>query len=1003
MSIYDLLNPSFQIANEWAKYNTRELVIAIKMIVNTRDKNISSALKDLKTNINSHSDFVARYIEIEKFNQALLQISEQFLADIQDLIQIDIFERWREKIVGALDIENKEMAESITSALEAEIKIGRKYPKWIKAYFDFIYRIREYISRLKNPEKTFYKYGRRFNLGYFIDHFITLPMGTFVFEEWINAIELVLNNNSQENAVFISFKDHVMFTSQITKNNEYWASLFSNEPVEGVDGFIRSHKDLDSALKTFETSMADRLNEFYYKLIQDVSEKARVAGTYMIPNSSFSPSKTIRKWKDLKNDQLDVKVNWATVFKEQVDNWQKNMEITHLQLRAGILVNLTRKEIEEKMKGLLIPIFKQARNEVASAKKYIESNSGKSYSNGLIKIKDELSDQFQKKYTRPILEYFDQFNFPGIYTDSINEFKSEFMTISNLRTVSASDNGKKEKKQDIPLQYTLLENVYSPLSASNRADCDKFKKTQKSCARDLLTLSEVIEFNLDAAEKLVRKKRDDESRETALNGLERALSRIDDVLERFQAMISETNNKFSANILNAISILNRFYNGQELIDFFNTNLRKEKRFFGNEYFHVVLAHLRKFWPNPKVYIVNSIQSYQQQRLQKSYTQIRESQESVADERISRELLTTYGKMETLPYIYQQLFSWKPLQDERLFISRHEEIAHLMEAQQLFEEGHSETVAVIGEKGSGKTSIMNIFSNKSNIDAQWHKISFDRTTIEENNIAKKIGVSLFQKPAKTFVELSGWIDQMEKTKAVILDDIHNLFLREIDGFGTLERLLLLISNTGKKIFWFTTCDFYAWHYLNKVIHIEKFFSRTIDLKPFSAELIKEAITRRHQITGFGLYFDPGERYGKSRMYEHLKTEEEKQNFLQSNFFFDLEKASYGNIRIALLLWLNATIGFKENDLRVSFRFGPDRSFLYQLGDDEHFTLAAFVIHEYLTSEQYALVFHISKDEGHQKLEKLRRLGILDNREGNYSVHPFLYPNIIKTLKIKKMIY
>ena len=248
-----------------------------------------------------------------------------------------------------------------------------------------------------------------------------------------------------------------------------------------------------------------------------------------------------------------------------------------------------------------------------------------------------------------------------------------------------------------------------------------------------------------------------------------------------------------------------------------------------------------------------------------------------------------------------------------------------------------------------------------------------------------------------------IGQSDEQFAIVLDDIHNLFLREIDGFETLEKLLLLINNTDKEVFWFATCDYYAWHFLNNVIHIEKFFSRRIDLKPFSADLLKKVIIRRHQITGFGLYFDPGEKYGKLRMYEHLKTEKDKQDFLEENFFLDIEKAANGNIRIALLLWLNATIGFKENDLRIGFRFGPDRSFLYQLGEDENFTLAAFVVHDYMTSEQYAKVFHISNDESHQKLEKLRRLGILAKLDGNYSVHPFLYSNIIKTLKINKMIY
>jgi hypothetical protein len=60
----------------------------------------------------------------------------------------------------------------------------------------------------------------------------------------------------------------------------------------------------------------------------------------------------------------------------------------------------------------------------------------------------------------------------------------------------------------------------------------------------------------------------------------------------------------------------------------------------------------------------------------------------------------------LPALYRHLFRPDPVEEARFLVGRGTELAALADARARWEAGHSAAVIVTGERGSGKTSLVN---------------------------------------------------------------------------------------------------------------------------------------------------------------------------------------------------------------------------------------------------------------------------------------------------------
>ena len=107
-------------------------------------------------------------------------------------------------------------------------------------------------------------------------------------------------------------------------------------------------------------------------------------------------------------------------------------------------------------------------------------------------------------------------------------------------------------------------------------------------------------------------------------------------------------------------------------------------------------------------------------------------------------------------------------------------------------------------------------------------------------------------------------------------------------------------------------------------------------------------------------------------------------------------------IALLFWLSSIVEMDKNKAVVTPTFDKDYSFLYNLLEDEVFTLRVILQHEALTVEQHAEIYRQDTRKSASLLGRMHNAGILVKSNGLYQIHPFLYKLIINVLKSKNLL-
>ena len=67
------------------------------------------------------------------------------------------------------------------------------------------------------------------------------------------------------------------------------------------------------------------------------------------------------------------------------------------------------------------------------------------------------------------------------------------------------------------------------------------------------------------------------------------------------------------------------------------------------------------------------------------------------------------QFKTLPFVYQRLFEIKPLEDKRFYFGRDLEMKELSKAFNNWQSGKFSPTVIVGEKGSGSTTLINFFT------------------------------------------------------------------------------------------------------------------------------------------------------------------------------------------------------------------------------------------------------------------------------------------------------
>jgi hypothetical protein len=330
--------------------------------------------------------------------------------------------------------------------------------------------------------------------------------------------------------------------------------------------------------------------------------------------------------------------------------------------------------------------------------------------------------------------------------------------------------------------------------------------------------------------------------------------------------------------------------------------------------------------------------------------------------------------QQLPMIYRRLFRLEPVQDPRFLVGREAEMAALTEARDRWSAGKPVSVVLVGERGSGKTSLLNCATARVFADVEPVRAAFDERVLDAAQIDS------FLRRALALPEGAVLLEALRAERRVILiEEVERTFLRAVDGFHGVRRLLSLVADSSRTTLWVLCLNQLAFKFLDPAVGMQRFFSHRINAMSVEPEHLSNAILLRHNLSGLRLRFArPPSRHP---LIERLRRPLGLDRRAREVFFDTLYAQSEGVFRSAFELWHRYIESANGGVLRMRFPDPVDTDPLITgLDRQDLFTLQAVLQHGSLTPAECARVFCIAKETARARIETLVDRGILEREPG-----------------------
>jgi hypothetical protein len=959
--------------------------------------------------------------EFESFLRRILEWIES-IADLPNKISLDnLSVKWQEEFQETLS----GMPEKITidyddkflHELDSDstlIRIWKRENRLIKQIQGFINKFSNRIKRLlKLPETILGIRKRQFSPSHLSEKYLSLPALKIIVDEWQYCLQdtarlMVELHHKTEN-----LKDHLLFKD----NNPVMCRQMDSE-ARGE--FLELLKDVVEIIQIFQKQLnhwseraSTRIEEKWDSLGDRYLKTWDYAGTFVLSNRQLTSKKVDSEWKLFHKKFSDIKDSWSQLFSAEYREWRKDLELSILQLQTSIICNKAVNTVESKIADYFIPPFEGTKEIIKlSLEKFtvLEVNNTEEFKTIILDENRELLRTLRRDSLPKMMDNILKANLEADVQKYHTELSLALDSLSDRHVIFTDRDLEnippKSKTSEIPLEDLIKEIFFNELNNKFQQLSGEVHSRLEKIVRDISEIDQIVEFNLEAGLHLL-----DENKEGALNethsiiieGLERTFNQIKELVENSLQIFVLVQEKLVELTLKFETQIQELADSEKILEL---KLRVAKSKAEEEFRNT----LRKTWKTTRTLIpIASRYIYKKfNDLLVYYKKLRKitrlaPQIHNIEEELTRFLTETNLRIKALPYVYQRLFRLSPLEDERFFTGRDDELSKIGDQFDKWKKDLHAATALVGERGSGKTTLLNFVEEHYFKQYPMVKYDFSRMEYSETALLEVLKEIFNIKEVKDYNDLKINIESLKVKRVVIFENIQNIFLRVIDGFQGLEKLLLFMSQTNHQIFWMITCTLYSWHYLDKVLQISKYFHNVIQLGDLSEIQVREIILKRHRVSGFEIEYTEPEDIKSNRKYRKINNQEKKQEYIQNLFFRDLNELSNGNVSVAMLFWQRAIQEIRTDKLIVYPFLNIDFSFLYQLSYEELFTLAAFMQHEILNVAQHAHIFHQNQTKSALMLNRLLNNGIIVQHPNGYHIHPFLYRAIVRTLKSKNIIY
>lgn len=347
---------------------------------------------------------------------------------------------------------------------------------------------------------------------------------------------------------------------------------------------------------------------------------------------------------------------------------------------------------------------------------------------------------------------------------------------------------------------------------------------------------------------------------------------------------------------------------------------------------------------------------------------------------------------TLPPLFRKGFSLAPVKDRRFFVANNEVLKDILDTERDWMTGQNTGGRlVIGEAGSGKTSIINICQLELKTERVYrtdpNRIPLRGTLL--NWIARNVNAA---------TSIDAIERALRREKAVVLvDNLEQWIAPTPQGIGELKSVLELMSRTSRSVFWIVTVTKEFYQYYANVLGLDLPFGKSLFIEPLSPAMLQEVIANRLAYSGIKMNYK--QTMAGSWLHRiRLGNDEDI-------YFRVLAKLSYGNIRAALSLWINSIRFNNDKSATPSIVSLLDSRFPYKeyLPDEYQTILLNLLRHGAMRERELSSNLQWGHERIYKILNKLSVSGQIyrtDDLTNQYEIHESLKVHISQALQQAK---
>lgn len=776
------------------------------------------------------------------------------------------------------------------------------------------------------------------------------------------------------------------------------------EALEKSDSFIKSQKDLDDALERWIA----KGTEGFKLILQDFNKALELVDTIEWGRRHYSLS-------ELKAGRQRYLVNYKRIFGgwknsifAQLDDIQIDIELYHIKYFGLMQYFLLSNSASSRIQNTIVNHFQTIENHFNDLVDRLKKEDSSKIAEMVRKEKVDISNELERTIIPQTVEAIYDQDFPNLIDRMEFKIGGAVDKMKEERLIYAKNEYDSPIKRSELSQFNPRELVKVSIFKAFTEDLAKLKSSiveqLGQLQSELHQLSGIIEYNLESAlNSAVDNEEADNSdiRDIACEGITRTKAKTSNIKENLLKLQQTIDHELKAAIDKLSKELVKLTNNDNITEL---RLKLASAKAANTTANV-LVRLSSVLRSQIPPIVEKAKGYYQKinkQLQKYLLMLGlkpKPKELTAE--LSEFLLNTDAAISKLPYVYKRLYRVSPLSEEIFFEGRTEELNKLVTAYQRWKNGSFEASVITGEKGSGISSLINFFLERTE-QPNAIRYKFESAFSSKEDFIQLFKVILKDKQIKDQDDIVKALNN-SKPRVVILEDAQHLYLKKIGGFEAIQQLFDLISETSQNIFWLIEVTKYTYQYLEKTIRISSYFKNRIQLEGVSDEDMVSLIMKRHRVSGYNLEFKMVRPSRKDLKKMRKLDQEGRQEYLKKIYFKSLNEFAGSNISLALLYWLRSTKEVENNTIHIGMLGNMKFEFLSSMNEDSIFTLHALLLHDSLNVPEHAVLFHQSEWQSKMTLMVLEDNGILILKDDRYAINRLLYRQVVNVLQKKNIIH